>query len=202
MSSSFPSCIYHLLQTLFSFSYIPRSRRHQIKEQIEVLNDDYKKTGLSFELVEVTRTKNADWFDNVGPGSPQQTEMKTQLRRGGEETLNIYTVAFDGPNVDNGLLGYATFPVDFSSDPKDDGVVVRFSSLPGGSSVPFDLGRTATHEVGHWVGLYHTFQGGCNGGGDFVADTPAEASPAFGCPVGRDTCPSKGDDRKFDLVST
>ncbi len=158
----------------------------QINQQIQVLNQAY--SNFSFNLVSIDRTNNTRWTTHT-PGSGNERKMKRALAVDPATTLNFYTC-----DLGQNLLGYATFPWSYAEDNKLGGVVVLYSSLPGGSAAPYNLGDTGTHEVGHWVGLYHTFQGGCTGNGDFVDDTPAEASPAFGCPNGRDTCAGGGPD--------
>ncbi|KAF9452927.1 zincin [Macrolepiota fuliginosa MF-IS2] len=165
----------------------------QISAQMDVLNQDYTGTGISWNHANTSRIISSEWFARVGPGSPEEQLLKTNFRKGNASALNVYTVGFQSGNG-TGLLGYATFPFDYQSQPALDGVVMLHSSVPGGSAAPYNGGRTLTHEAGHWVGLYHTFQGGCTGVGDSVDDTPAEESPAFGCPAERDTCDRQGTD--------
>jgi hypothetical protein len=162
-----------------------------IANQIAVLNAAYAgsqspggfNTSYRFQLVATDRTSNSSWY-TATPGTTAESQMKSALRRGTADDLNIY---FN--NMGGGLLGWATFPWDYTTRPSMDGVVVLSASIPGGSAAPYNLGDTATHEVGHWLGLYHTFQGGCNQtAGDYVTDTNAERSAASGCPTGRNTC--------------
>jgi hypothetical protein len=163
-----------------------------INQQIAVLQATYSgkeggsDTGFTFTLKGITRTDDAAWY-----GKPEEHEsaIKTKLHQGGSGTLNLYTA-----NLGDQLLGWATFPWQYAANPAMDGVVVHIGSVPGGASTNFNKGYTATHEVGHWLGLYHTFQNGCESPGDTVADTPDEREPAEGCPAGRDTCPAPGED--------
>jgi len=171
-----------------------------INAQVNVLNDSYggntggALTNYSFVVDGVDYTDNAAWFA-MEPGTAAEAAAKAALRQGGPNALNIYTA-----NPGGGLLGWATFPWSYANDPTDDGVVVLYASLPGGGATPYDEGDTATHEVGHWLGLYHTFQGGCSRWNDYIADTPPERSPAFGCPRGRDTCRRGGPDPIFNFM--
>ncbi|MGN9908112.1 zinc metalloprotease [Phytohabitans sp. LJ34] len=152
-----------------------------VTAQIDVLNRAYATaTEFAFELVEVDRVVNPAWYPIVYESAAERA-MKTALRVGGMETLNLYL-----GDLSDSLLGWATYPQP-ALDPSD-GVVVHSESLPGGTSLPYNEGDTAVHEVGHWLNLFHTFQNGCTEDGDLVNDTPAEASQASGCPEGRDTC--------------
>jgi hypothetical protein len=182
----------------------------QLDAQIAVLNYNYAgkdyngnpvagaaNTGYTFVKGTVDRTNNRKWF-TMTPGSRNEQQAKSSLGVNQTSSLNLYTCK-PGQN----LLGWATFPWSLAGNPTMDGVVIHYGSVPGGYLSPYNLGGSATHEVGHWIGLYHTFQGGCTGGdalpgcengGDYVCDTPAEATATSGCPTGKNTCSSGGVD--------
>jgi len=160
-----------------------------IRNQIKVLNESFNgrtggaNSGFAFDLAGITRTTNAAWFAMGTASADTELAAKTALRQGGPGTLNLYLVDASP------WLGWAYFPSILNSSSADlDGVVVDWRSLPGGPFAIYSEGDTGTHEVGHWLALYHTFDGHCGSKGDYVADTPSEQSPAFNCPVGRDTC--------------
>ena len=183
---------FHVVSHSNGTGNIPDSR---LDSQISAMNEHYSgldtpvyrtaaaNTSFRFVRAGVTRTVNDAWY-NAGPGSAAQTAMKNALHQGTADDLNFYT------NSGGGYLGWATFPNEYAGAPSQDGVVCYWASLPGSNYVPYNEGDTGTHEVGHWLGLYHTFQGGCTSPNDGVADTPLERSPFFGCPGNKspDTC--------------
>ncbi len=156
--------------------------RAVVRRQVRVLDRTYQGSGFRFDLAGIDRT-----YDDRYHRDRRSSEYRAETRRGGPGALNIWLVDF-------AYLGVATFPWDQATSPGLDGVRVDVGSVPGGDLERFDLGRTATHEVGHWLGLYHTFQGGCTRRNDLVRDTPAQSGQSAGCPVGRDSCALPGTD--------
>ncbi len=119
--------------------------------------------------------------------SNTNTILKPTTTWDASQYMNMWSV-----NFSNGtLLGFAQFP---GGPANTDGVVSNYtyfgSNDAAGVSIPgaFNLGRTMTHEVGHYLGLYHTFQGGCAAPGDLCDDTPAVDAPNFGCPTTHQSC--------------
>jgi hypothetical protein len=166
----------------------------QINAQIAEMNEDYRggessaasNTEFQFTLQAIRHWTNNNWFNDPDSAAGERA-MKTATHEGNQRTLNIWS-------TNTSYLGYATFPEWYAGDPQLDGVVIQYGSVPGGSITNFNLGKTATHESGHWLGLYHTFEGGCSAQNDMVSDTPAERTSTSGCPASKNTCPAAGVD--------
>ncbi|KAL0949880.1 hypothetical protein HGRIS_009913 [Hohenbuehelia grisea] len=145
-----------------------------IHHQIKVLNNDFAPVGLSFELVDIKRTYNPSWFNlNYGDYNTERA-MKRTIDINNPAVLKIFS------NVSPSRVSWAFLP-DLSTPPADlDGVVLHLGSLASQNNP----GHTLTHEVGHWSGLYHTFNRGCESGpeaGDKVADTAPHKQGNWQC---------------------
>ena len=170
-----------------------RLSERTIRDQIAVLNAAYATRGFRFEMAaSVARQSESRITPTTPRGSTtMRSRYKTALKEGSGDDLNIYT------NSGAGFLGYAYYPTIVGSAFEVlDGVVLAYGTLPGAnqpgiSDIPgfiYNLGDTGMHEVGHYLGLAHTFEGKCSTYNDGVDDTPAEKSPDFYCTVGRNSC--------------
>mmetsp|Transcript_19001 Transcript_19001/g.27873 ORF Transcript_19001/g.27873 Transcript_19001/m.27873 type:complete len:337 (-) Transcript_19001:305-1315(-) len=158
---------------------IPQSKIHK---QIDVLNKDFRSTSFTFSLVDIERHDNKRYYKNCHKFSTE-FDMKLNHAVDPANTLNIYTCS-----PSDGNIGWTYYPWDFDEDDSFQGVVVKDETLPGGSATPHNRGRTTTHEVGHFLGLYHTFENGCDEPGDEIDDTPFQEAKFFGCPTEHNSC--------------
>ena len=154
-----------------------------IVDQIDVFNNAYSQYDIFFTLVSVDYTENNTWYNDL---NANESAIKQQLNIDPTHHLNIYT-----GNIAGGILGWSYLPYQWSESSYMHGVCLLYSTLPGGSSYPYNAGDTGTHEVGHYLGLLHTFQNGCTGTNDSVSDTPQEddGNNVYSC-NNTDTCPN------------
>lgn len=178
----------------------------QIMTQLDVLNADYRMLNpdfsqtpsqfqtfgadMSIQFCLATEDPNGNPTSGITRTSTtnqnfSQANDPKSTATGGKDNwdptryLNLWVCDLSGT-----LLGYATFPANLASNPQKDGVVIDYEYLgtTGTATPPFNLGRTGTHEVGHWLNLRHVW-GDANCGDDFVNDTPTQQGPNGGCPA-------------------
>ncbi|MCB0561849.1 MAG: PKD domain-containing protein [Phaeodactylibacter sp.] len=189
----------------------PNISQAQVQSQIDALNEDYRRSGagfnnhpagadveIEFALALVDPQGNPlpePGIDRVNGGRPAwedaaiESTLKPNTSWDPNRYCNIWTVQFGGQTAD--LLGYAQFPslsslpgLDQNMGPaQTDGVVIRWQSFgrAGNLAAPYDRGRTATHEIGHWLGLRHIWGDGDCSMDDFCADTPPAGQPNYSC---------------------
>ncbi|HEX9740995.1 MAG TPA: M43 family zinc metalloprotease [Ignavibacteriaceae bacterium] len=160
----------------------------QINGQITVLNSGFANTNFRFALHSIERVNNTTWSTQAISNSQVEAEMKEALTIDPSHTLNFYTSTNEGLTT-----GFARFPWEFSDEGSYmHGVIVKYTKL----------GTTGIHEVGHYVGLWHTFENGCYEPGDEVSDTPFEALGTVGCPTSKESCGSEDPIHNFMDYST
>lgn len=163
-----------------------RVSNRTLETLVKNLNVAFANSPFSFELASVSRTNNKTWANDC-LSTKNEKSMKKRLAVDPRRTLNIYICRTSPSNV--GVLGYAYFPFMWPENSYMHGAVLHPITMPGSGDPKIGVyGLVTAHEIGHYLGLYHTFQGGCSPDGDFVADTPAQGRPTGLCSVGIDTC--------------
>ena len=165
----------------------------QIQSQIDVLNRDF--AGTNADITSVPQVFQGVKAGDVGVSFVLFLARKTLTKKnsfgtndamkssklGGQDPLDPTTkLNMWSCNMSGGILGYAQFP---GGNPATDGVVIDNNAFGVTTNYyPYDMGRTATHEVGHWLNLRHIW-GDATCGNDLVGDTPLHTGANFGCPV-------------------
>lgn len=143
-----------------------------LEAQIDVLNSAFAGTGYSFTLASADWTRKKRWYQFNNEDS-----IKSSLAIDPAHNLNIYVAG-----IGDGLLGWAYFPDSYPESHYMHGIVLLNESLPGGTATPYNEGDVLVHEVGHYLGLYDTVQGGVEKPGERSIDSVSEAS--LECPEG------------------
>jgi hypothetical protein len=173
----------------------------QIDAQFVVLKTTFQRYGITLNLADVKKTISPDL--SVGPKSyvtdePKFLDFVKATRIGDYTSLNVYYYSNMSLDTIDGGLGFCALPREDAVDTDyfwNDACHVNLDTVPGRPQLRqfnLNLGMVTVHQVGHWFGLLHTFENGCNPPGDMIDDTPYEARPASGCPHGSDTCPQPG----------
>ncbi|KAG5980631.1 hypothetical protein E4U55_003813 [Claviceps digitariae] len=167
-------------QSALSVTLTGEPQEQDVRAGIRIMNKNYRKMGFQFSLQGIDYTINANWASGKNGFA-----MKKLLREGDYRTLNLYYVNTVLPSSTGTITGMCQFPRPGGNSGNaliQDGCVMRRDTV--------NNGQTTTHEVGHWLGLFHTFQGGCVGRGDMVDDTPA-CEQTWTCDEDTDTCPDR-----------